>query len=233
MTPPARAALAPAVVRIFGDNTDIIIDRAREIEAPALPPPHALHPPPPPPHPTPPHPLPRPPERIALIPAPGGPRPPQALIQLNAQGFGARVLGTFANGRIEALIPGLPLAPADMRRADIFPRVARLLFSFHSVAMAGARRAALWPLVDGWLALARGLSFEGAPAKQAAFDQARRRGAREMRPGDMRLRRSWLPLRRRSAWTSWRLTWRRRGPCATASARRWCSATTICCRAIC
>ena len=48
MTPPARAALAPAVVRIFGDNTDIIIDRAREIEAPALSPPHALHPPPPP-----------------------------------------------------------------------------------------------------------------------------------------------------------------------------------------
>ena len=53
----------------------------------------------------------------------------RALLELNAQGFGARCLGVFANGRIEeALLNTRPLSPAEMADPAVARRIAARIF---------------------------------------------------------------------------------------------------------
>jgi hypothetical protein len=159
--PPLGSGLAKVVLRVFGDNTDIFIDRARELKArdarfrshPALP---LLRS-----------------DRLAIPPA-------QVLLQLNAQGFGARVVGTFANGRLEAWLPARPLEPAELADAPLSRRIARLLRRFHAarVDADGVVDTAtpLWPLLRQWLQMAASLTLDD-PTRQAKLESVRACGA--------------------------------------------------------
>jgi ethanolamine kinase len=115
--------LQPVVLRVFGANTDIIIERQREL---------------------------------------------RVLLQLNAAGFGAPVLLTFTNGRVEAWLPARPLEPAELSDETLSPRIAQLLAAFHAAAVDEPREPRLWPLVRGWLRTALTLVLPDA-AKQARF----------------------------------------------------------------
>jgi len=90
LTPSPSSVEEPILVRIFGLNTEVLIDRAKEI---------------------------------------------QNLIALNKFGFGARVLGTFSNGRIEQFLPSRTLDPTDLGREDTIPWLARRMAQFHSLKM--------------------------------------------------------------------------------------------------
>ena len=96
------------------------------------------------------------------------------LLQLNAQGFGARVVGTFTNGRLEAWLPARPLEPAELADASLSPRIARLLRRFHAarVDAGGPPDANLWPLLREWLQMAAALKLDD-PARQAKLESVR------------------------------------------------------------
>ena len=94
------------------------------------------------------------------------------LLQLNAAGFGAPVVATFANGRCEAFLQARPLEPAELADAALSPRIARLLRRFHAAPVDGPRDAPLWPLLRKWLDMAAALRLDD-PAHQAKLEAVR------------------------------------------------------------
>ncbi|KAG2443142.1 hypothetical protein HYH02_009553 [Chlamydomonas schloesseri] len=160
--------LQAVAVKVFGDKTELLIDREAE---------------------------------------------KHTLLQLNAVGFGAPVVGLFGNGRIEAFLPCKTLTPEEMADPRFVPHIAARLRAFHDLlpamdadaptsasatstptnppsALPGAGSApaagpgpgpqpahapspqsSQWDAIFGWLDMAEQLSFAHDPAKQAAFDK--------------------------------------------------------------
>lgn len=72
-------------------------------------------------------------------------------LQLNACGFGARLIASFANGRIESFLDGYTMEPADMRHPLMVPRIAKRLAEFHSCKIQSKNpQPALWTTIDSW-----------------------------------------------------------------------------------
>lgn len=81
-------------------------------------------------------------------------------LQLNGCGFGARLLASFANGRIECFLDGYTLDPADMRHPLMVPRVAKRLAEFHSSKIkAKVEEPGLWTTLAAWCAFCSMLQF--------------------------------------------------------------------------
>ena len=135
--------MEPVVLRVFGLNTEVIIERERELKARTL----GGH-------------------RKLCSPLTSPGLLAQVLLQLNAAGFGAPVLATFTNGRVEGWLHARPLEPVEMTDAERSPRLARLVAAFHAARVDEPREPHLWPLVRGWLETARTLVLPD-PAKQA------------------------------------------------------------------
>lgn len=110
-------------------------------------------------------------------------------LQLNGCGFGARLLASFANGRIECFLDGYTLDPADMRHPLMVPRIAKRLAEFHSSKIkAKVEEPGLWTTLAAWLDLARSLKFEDAAKaevhKAVNFDEMEKEIARVRRKCD-------------------------------------------------
>ncbi|GAX75561.1 hypothetical protein CEUSTIGMA_g3004.t1 [Chlamydomonas eustigma] len=90
----------------------------------------------------------------------------KTLINLNALGFGAQVLGTFGNGRIEKFLKSKTLEPEEMGHVLYVPCIAHKLRKFHNIPTAG--KPTLWATIFGWLDMASKLVFEDE-RKQAKF----------------------------------------------------------------
>lgn len=108
--PSAACPAAPpqAVVRLFGDNTELFIDREKEL--------HVMK-------------------------------------QLNRAGFGAHVIGTFCNGRVEAWLQARTLDSPDMMRPHLVGMIADHLARFHATEVQLEDTAPqLWPTIRKWCA---------------------------------------------------------------------------------
>eukprot|EP01023_Acetabularia_acetabulum_P067043 TRINITY_DN9166_c0_g2_i3.p1 TRINITY_DN9166_c0_g2~~TRINITY_DN9166_c0_g2_i3.p1 ORF type:complete len:453 (+),score=23.57 TRINITY_DN9166_c0_g2_i3:138-1496(+) len=112
-------------VRIFGDNTDLIIDREREL---------------------------------------------RNLLQITGQGFGATVLATFENGRVEEYLEAYTLTPGDLRDSLLSGKIAQKLWEFHNVQVEETKKPVLWETISKWLQLAEKLSFPESIEKQQQYD---------------------------------------------------------------
>ncbi|KAM7263209.1 hypothetical protein ACFE04_000892 [Oxalis oulophora] len=86
-------------VRVYGPNTDYVINRQRES--------HAIK-------------------------------------YLSAVGFGAKLLGVFGNGMVQAFINARTLTPADMRSPKLAAEIAKQLRRFHEVEIPGSKEPQLW-----------------------------------------------------------------------------------------
>lgn len=117
----ADGAAASVLVRVFGTNTEIVIDRARD-EA--------------------------------------------TFATLSALGFGPRLLGAFATGRVEEFWPGVrALEPREMGQAapvNYLRAIARAVARMHALPVPGDRSPLLWPQLDAWLRLAESVRFDAA-----------------------------------------------------------------------
>lgn len=114
---------APVTVRVFGPNTDVVIDREREL---------------------------------------------QAICCLSAAGFGAKLLGIFANGMVQSFIDACTLTPTDMSKPKLAAEIARELRKFHEMEIPGSKDPQLWSDIFKFLDKASSLIFEDA-AKQAKY----------------------------------------------------------------
>lgn len=114
---------APVTVRVFGPNTDVVIDREREL---------------------------------------------QAICYLSAAGFGAKLLGIFANGMVQSFIDACTLTPTDMSKPKLAAEIARELRKFHEMEIPGSKDPQLWSDIFKFLDKASSLRFEDA-AKQAKY----------------------------------------------------------------
>jgi hypothetical protein len=94
------------------------------------------------------------------------------LLELNAAGFGAQVLATFSNGRVEAWMDARPLAPEELASPTLSPRIARLLHAFHRVRVQEEATPQLWALVRSWLESACSLRLSD-PERQARLEAVR------------------------------------------------------------
>ncbi|KAG1677822.1 hypothetical protein FOA52_008586 [Chlamydomonas sp. UWO 241] len=137
VTPTTHTHLTPVAVKVFGNKTELLVDRVKELEQ---------------------------------------------LLKLNECGFGAEVVGIFANGRIETFLTAKTLEPEEMLHDAFVPRIASLLRRLHAVPTDGV--PTLWPTVLQWLDMAEKLEFEdaGKRAKFAAIDfPAQRREIAELK----------------------------------------------------
>ena len=72
-------------------------------------------------------------------------------LQLNAAGFGARLLASYTNGRMESFLDGYTMEPADMRHPLMVPRIANRLAEFHSCKIESKHQdPALWTTIASW-----------------------------------------------------------------------------------
>mmetsp|Transcript_131879 Transcript_131879/g.299823 ORF Transcript_131879/g.299823 Transcript_131879/m.299823 type:complete len:407 (-) Transcript_131879:133-1353(-) len=75
-----------------------------------------------------------------------------------------KLLGTFANGRVEEFYEGMrSLDPEEMLSDTNVPRIARQLAAMHAFVPRRLKRGMeilLWEQLDGWLKTARGVSFQ-------------------------------------------------------------------------
>lgn len=111
------------LVRIFGENTDIVIDRKAE-------------------------------EIVSL--------------QLYKAGFGAEILGTFSNGRVESWMDMRPLKPKEMCEEGNAACIARRLASFHAADIQNiSKEPQVFQRIFTWLDEAEGMKYQDA-AKQKA-----------------------------------------------------------------
>jgi len=62
------------------------------------------------------------------------------LLELNARGFGARVVAAFESGRIEEFLPGRALTPDDAAQPETAERIARGLARLHAVDLKRKKR---------------------------------------------------------------------------------------------
>eukprot|EP00899_Mesostigma_viride_P016114 jgi/Mesvir1/24503/Mv21851-RA.1 len=123
----ASRTLEPVLVRIFGADTEVFIDRDAE---------------------------------------------QRALPHLNAAGFGAQVLGTFKNGRLEVFLPYRTCNVHDMAEPAMAAKIASLLAKFHALPIPGPREVSLWGKLRSWLQFAKEARFD-SPEQQATLKRLR------------------------------------------------------------
>jgi ethanolamine kinase len=100
-------------------------------------------------------------------------------IQLNAYGFGAKVLASLTNGRIESYLDAYTLEPDDIRHPLLVPRIAKRLAEYHACNIQHiSREPGLWPTISKWYACSWQSSSCGDqccfPAETSACFQALR-----------------------------------------------------------
>ncbi|XP_074280322.1 putative choline kinase 1 [Silene latifolia] len=76
---------------------------------------------------------------------------------LSHHGQGPRLLGRFADGRVEEFIHARTLSADDLRDPEISSLIAAKMREFHSLDMPGARVVLLWSRVRRWLRKAKNL----------------------------------------------------------------------------
>jgi thiamine kinase-like enzyme len=75
----------------------------------------------------------------------------RVLTQLNSMGFGATLLGTFSNGRVEAWLEARSLAEREMAIPEVIPVVAERLADLHACRIdTGEAGPQLWPTIHKW-----------------------------------------------------------------------------------
>ncbi|XP_009368829.2 LOW QUALITY PROTEIN: probable ethanolamine kinase [Pyrus x bretschneideri] len=102
-------------VRLYGPNTDYVINREREL---------------------------------------------QAIKYLSAAGFGANLLGVFANGMVQSFINARTLVPSDMRNPKLAADIAKELRRFHQVEIPGSKEPQLWIDLFKFFEKASALEFD-------------------------------------------------------------------------
>jgi len=117
-------ALKSVALRVFGDNTDLLIDRNKELSV---------------------------------------------MKQLYPHGFGAKVLASFHNGRIEEFLYHKPTDYKLCREPKFMSRIARLILKFHSLAIDAPKEPILWKMILEWCDTASKLDFAD-DEKRKAFD---------------------------------------------------------------
>lgn len=100
------AAGHKVLIRLYGDNTERIIDREREAEV---------------------------------------------VSSVVEHGFGAKVYGHFANGRVEQFLPGRPLESEEMSHPLVWPTLARLSAEMHALPVPGSKKTTLFQDILKWL----------------------------------------------------------------------------------
>eukprot|EP00955_Chlamydomonas_euryale_P089936 364500-Chlamydomonas_euryale.AAC.41 len=154
VTPTQHAGLQPVAVKVFGNKTELLIDRQKELQQL-----HKLN------------------ScgfgaevllfcmcgvvtlcymRICMV----------MFIYINTHSVAVQVVGEFANGRIEAFLTAKTLKPEEMSHPKFVPRIAALLRKLHSVPTDG--KPVLWPTIMEWFEMAKALEFEDL-SKQAKF----------------------------------------------------------------
>ncbi|KAG5187225.1 choline/ethanolamine kinase [Tribonema minus] len=92
-------------------------------------------------------------------------------------GLGPRLLGEFANGRVEEFLEAETLTPVQMREPRMSAAIARKVAALHALRPPGLDAAPqLWRTLRRWHALARGGSGGGVPHAADAFDGMARLG---------------------------------------------------------
>ncbi|CAL0303601.1 unnamed protein product [Lupinus luteus] len=77
---------------------------------------------------------------------------------MSKNGQGPRLLGRFANGRIEEFINARTLAASDLRDPSISALIAAKMKEFHDLDMPGPKSVCLWDRLRNWLSEAKRLS---------------------------------------------------------------------------
>ncbi|MED6223552.1 hypothetical protein PIB30_075038 [Stylosanthes scabra] len=77
---------------------------------------------------------------------------------ISKSGHGPRLLGRFANGRVEEFINARTLFASDLRDPSISALIAVKLREFHDLNMPGPKKAHLWDVLRNWLVEARRLA---------------------------------------------------------------------------
>lgn len=77
---------------------------------------------------------------------------------MSKQGQGPRLLGRFANGRVEEFIRARTLTAADLRDHEISRLIASKMKEFHDLNMPGPKNTILWDRIRKWLNEAKRLS---------------------------------------------------------------------------
>ena len=75
----------------------------------------------------------------------------QRLRKLNCEGFGAKVLGTFGNGRLEEFLEGRIIEVEEMQQPETQKLVARRMANFHALMhVAASPECTLWTTLAKW-----------------------------------------------------------------------------------
>ncbi|CAL4978256.1 unnamed protein product [Urochloa decumbens] len=74
---------------------------------------------------------------------------------MSRHGQGPRLLGRFANGRVEEFINARTLSAADLRDPEISALIAKKLREFNDLDMPGPKNVSLWQRLRRWLEEAR------------------------------------------------------------------------------
>ena len=98
-----------------------------------------------------------------------------ALLELNAQGFGATCLGVFRNGRLEACIPDVrPLRPEEMALPAVADAIAATMRRFHACDVPARRRSpGTWDVLRDWWRRANAASRAAAASAEGSRDVRR------------------------------------------------------------
>ncbi|KDP26181.1 hypothetical protein JCGZ_22275 [Jatropha curcas] len=88
---------------------------------------------------------------------------------MSKNGQGPRLLGRFADGRVEEFIHARTLSAADLRDPEISALVAEKMREFHDLDMPGPKKVLLWSRMRDWLAEAKCLC-SAKDAKQFHLD---------------------------------------------------------------
>ncbi|CAB4289421.1 unnamed protein product [Prunus armeniaca] len=74
---------------------------------------------------------------------------------MSKHGQGPRLLGRFADGRVEEFIHARTLSAADLRDPEISAIIAAKLREFHNLDMPGPKNVVLWDRMRNWLSEAK------------------------------------------------------------------------------
>ncbi|XP_047958649.1 probable choline kinase 2 [Salvia hispanica] len=77
---------------------------------------------------------------------------------VSKQGQGPRLLGRFANGRVEEFIHARTLSAADLRDPEISAIIASKMKEFHDLDMPGSKKIVLWDRLRKWVTEAKRVS---------------------------------------------------------------------------
>jgi len=85
-------------------------------------------------------------------------------------GFGAALLGTFENGRVDAWLEADTADTGDLRDPKNWPSLAALVARFHADAGCPGmpEQVHLWKVLDRWLEMARTVDLSDKPGAEAA-----------------------------------------------------------------